>query len=70
VVTGVHLFFFYRPSVADAWAVIDGVDDGMSVTRFVQRMHWWVSQLFMVFGLATAVTAVAASVRQHELRPA
>lgn len=52
-VTGVILFFVYRPSPSDAWIQMTGVDRRMGLPEWTRLLHRWVA----IFTLPTALLA-------------
>ena len=57
VVTGVALFFVYRPSMSQAWSDLlpESTDSGVRVAHALRRIHLVASRLAMPTGLATGI---------------
>jgi quinol-cytochrome oxidoreductase complex cytochrome b subunit len=57
-VTGVILIFFYRPSAANAWGDLRGIDRHVSLIGVVRIVHRVTAGAMVVTVLAVAVTGV------------
>ena len=59
VVTGITLFFEYRPSVAQSWSDVAGVSDGWDVAVAVRAVHRLIASLAVWTSVVLAVVMVS-----------
>jgi quinol-cytochrome oxidoreductase complex cytochrome b subunit len=61
VVTGIALFFLYRPSTSQAWSFVDVTDTGLRVAHGLRLVHLLASVLAVFTAIATGIVVVITS---------
>ena len=65
LVTGVHLWFEYRPAASDGWDDLYTSSTGVSLAHTSRVVHRWVSQSAVLTGIVAAVLAIATVIEER-----
>lgn len=62
VVTGAYLWFAYRPSAAQAWGRLYGIDGGVTLAMRIRTVHRWTSHLTVLTTVAVGALVAAEAI--------